>query len=264
MISCWASATCGIEYEASEKPPARCPVCEDERQYVPEGGQQWTTLPAVNSSHRNILEKVSEKLYAIYSAPSFAIGQRAHLVLSAGGNILWDCISNIDESTTDLVKKLGGLRAIAISHPHFFATAARWSEAFGDAPVFLHVLDEKWLGRRTKAFRLWEGRDLQLWDDMMLVCCGGHFPGSSVLWQPAAKALLTGDTIQVCPDRKSVSFMYSYPNLIPLPERDVRRIAEAVEPLEYDAMFGAFGRYIRSGAREAMSRSVDRYLKIFR
>jgi glyoxylase-like metal-dependent hydrolase (beta-lactamase superfamily II) len=260
----WICRTCGIEYEASEKPPVRCPVCEDERQYVPEEGQQWTTLPRLNSGHRNILEKVSEQLYAIHSVPSFAIGQRAHLLLSDGGNILWDCISNLDESTTHLIKKLGGLRAIAISHPHYFSTAARWSEAFGDAPVFLHALDEKWLGRRTGAFRLWEGRELQLWDGMMLICCGGHFPGASVLWWPAARALLTGDTIQVCPDRKSVAFMYSYPNYIPLAPREVRRIAEAVEPLEYDAMFGAFGRYIRSGAREAMSRSLDRYLKIFR
>lgn len=259
----WICRTCGIEYEASEKPPARCPVCEDERQYVPATGQQWATADEVSLHHRNVIEKVTEKLYAIYSVPSFAIGQRAHLVISDGGNILWDCISNLDEGTVAIVNRLGGIRAICISHPHFFATAARWSEAFRDAPVFVHALDEKWLGRRTHAFRLWEGQELQLWDDMMLVCCGGHFPGSSLLWWPAGKALLTGDTIQVCPDRKSVSFMYSYPNLIPLPQKDILHIREAVAPLEYDAMFGAFGSYIRGGAAEAMARSAERYLSVF-
>ena len=30
-------------------------------------------------------------------------------------------------------------------------------------------------------------------------------------------ALLSGDIVQVVPDRRYVSFMYSYPNLIPLP-----------------------------------------------
>lgn len=256
--------TCGIEYEPSEVPPSNCPVCEDERQYVPESGQTWTTLADINTSHKNIIEKVSEHLYAIYSVPSFAIGQKAHLLITPEGNILWDCIANLDETTVDMIQKLGGIRAIAISHPHYFSTIAQWSATFNDVPVFVHALDAGWLGRKPKALHLWEGEIFPLWNNMQLVCCGGHFPGGNILYCPNEKALFTGDVLQVCPDMKSVSFMYSYPNYIPLAQKDILKIKAAIAPLDYDAMFGAFGRYIFSGAKQAMQFSVNRYLAIFK
>ncbi|HEX5553043.1 MAG TPA: MBL fold metallo-hydrolase [Chitinophagaceae bacterium] len=254
---------CGVEYEPSEHPPDHCRICEDERQYVPVEGQGWTTLQALRRTHKNMIEKVSGNLYALYTVPHFAIGQRAHLLVTAGGNILWDCISNIDESTVDLVGRLGGIKAICISHPHYFSTLAEWSRAFGDVPVYVHASDAEWLGRKTNSVVLWEGEDRTLWDGIRIIRCGGHFPGANILWWPSQRALLTGDTIQVCPDRKTVSFMYSYPNMIPLPKKDILRISQSVEPLPYDAMFGAFGRYILTGARQAMARSVKRYLSIF-
>lgn len=255
--------TCGVEYEPSEHPPAHCPICEDARQYVPAGGQQWTTLDVINRAHKNIIEKISDNLYAIYTTPSFAIGQRAHLLITPGGNILWDCIANLDTTTVDLVQKLGGIQAIAISHPHYFATLTQWSRAFNQAPVYVHALDASWLERKPEALHLWEGDKLTLWDDVQFICCGGHFPGGNILYVPALKALLTGDVLHVCPDLKSVAFMYSYPNYIPLPEKAILNIKEVTDPLDYDAMFGAFGRYLFSGAKQAMHLSVNRYLSIF-
>jgi hypothetical protein len=83
-------------------------------------------------------------------------------------------------------------------------------------------------------------------------------------WREGAEgrgALLTGDIIQVVADTRWVSFMYSYPNLIPLPAGEVRRIAETVEPLEFDALYGAWwGREIRSAAKAAVRRSAERYV----
>jgi glyoxylase-like metal-dependent hydrolase (beta-lactamase superfamily II) len=256
--------TCGVQYEPSEVAPQNCPICEDERQYVNPSGQSWTTLLKINQQHKNIIELVAPDLYAIYTSPAFGIGQRAHLILSPGGNILWDCITNIDDSTVDLIQKLGGISAIAISHPHYFSTIAEWSHRFGNIPVYVHTLDAQWLGRKDPMIRLWEGMELTLHDGIKLVCCGGHFPGASVLYWPSKKgSLLVGDTIQVSPDLKTVSFMYSYPNLIPLPEREIRAIEASVKELRYDAMYGAFGRYIYTGAKQAMDFSVKRYLKIF-
>ena len=55
-----------------------------------------------------------------------------------------------------------------------------------------------------------------------------------------AGALLVGDIIQVIPDRSHVAFMWSYPNLVPLPEAEVERIAAAVEPFDFDAIYGAW------------------------
>lgn len=44
----------------------------------------------------------------------------------------------LDEATIDIVKALGGLKAIAISHPHYYATNAQWSSIFGNVPVYIH------------------------------------------------------------------------------------------------------------------------------
>ncbi|HVD32753.1 MAG TPA: hypothetical protein VNC19_04185, partial [Gemmatimonadales bacterium] len=74
-------------------------------------------------------------------------------------------------------------------------------------------------------------------------------------------ALLTGDTIHVGEDRRSLSFMYSYPNFIPLGASAVMRIVAAVEPFDFDAIYGGwFGRNVATGAKRALHRSAERYI----
>jgi hypothetical protein len=263
-LTAYICITCGVQYEPSEKAPVSCPICEDERQYVNPGGQSWTTLERINQQHKNIIEKVAPNIFAIYSAPNFAIAQRAHLIISPSGSILWDCITNIDESTVALINKLGGIKAMAISHPHYYSTIVEWSERFGNVPVYVHANDAQWLGRKNENIKLWEEQELELWDGLKLIRCGGHFDGACVLYDPFEKgSLFVGDTIQVAPDLKTVSFMYSYPNLIPLPKKAILKIDDAVKPYNYDAMYGAFGKYIRTNAKMAMHYSVNRYLKIY-
>jgi len=73
---------------------------------------------------------------------------------------------------------------------------------------------------------------------------------------------LTGDTIAVVEDRRYVSFMYSYPNLIPLSASAVRRIVEAVEPFDYDRIYGGWwDEVVPSDAKAAVARSAARYLR---
>lgn len=257
----YVCTTCGVQYDASPAPPAQCPICEDDRQYVNPNGQSWTTLEKVVPGYKNIIELVAPGLYAIHTTPSFAIAQRAHLLITPGGNILWDCITQLDDSTVDIIRQLGGIKAIALSHPHYFSTMVDWSHAFDNAPVYVHARDAEWLGRKDPVIKLWDGPEIPLWDGIKLVLCGGHFPGANVLHWPAGNgSLLVGDVIQVSTDRKTTSFMYSYPNNIPLGAADVKAIAAAVEPLAYDAMYGAFGKYILTGAKAAMKFSVQRYL----
>jgi glyoxylase-like metal-dependent hydrolase (beta-lactamase superfamily II) len=258
-------STCGVQYDATDKPPAQCPICEDERQYVNPGGQSWTTIEQVQKTHRNVIEMVAPNLYAIYTTPDFAIGQRAHLLITPSGNILWDCIANLDASTINIIEKLGGIKAIALSHPHYFSTIVEWSHAFGNIPVYVHQLDAQWLQRHDDVIKLWEGNEQPLWDDIRLVLCGGHFDGGNVLYSPAGKGcLLVGDVVQVSSDRKTVSVMYSYPNNIPLSATEINALHAAIKPLNYDAMYGAFGKYIKTGAREAVDFSLERYLKRIR
>lgn len=264
-MQAYICSMCGVQYEPSETPPATCPICQDDRQYVNPFGQSWTTLKELNQKHKNIIELIAANVYAIYTTPSFAIGQRAHLIISPGGNILWDCITNLDASTIALINALGGVKAIAISHPHYFSTIIEWSKAFGDAPVYVHALDEQWLARRSDSIRLWTGDSFDLWDAMKLILCGGHFPGACILYSPDNDGtLFVGDTIQVAPDLKTVSFMYSYPNLIPLAKKDILQIQKSVKDLHYTVMYGAFGRYIKSDAKASMDFSINRYLQIYK
>ena len=98
-----------------------------------------------------------------------------------------------------------------------------------------------------------------------LVQCGGHFPGSSVLLWPdggnGSGAIFVGDTLMVGADRRSVSFMRSYPNLIPLPPRLVRKIEATVMALPFDRIYGGFdGQVIESNGPAIVQFSADRYV----
>src|SRR2546427_11784074 len=114
------------------------------------------------------------------------------------------------------------------------------------------------------AFGSWPEAIKALWDGMTLIRAGGHFEGGTVLHLPAAAdgkgALLAGDILQVAQDRRWVSFMYSFPNYIPLPASEIDRIVAAVEPFNFDRIYGAWGdRNVPSDAKAGGRRSADRY-----
>ena len=257
--------TCGVQHAEAVLPPEHCTICEDDRQFVPSSGQKWTTLKEMQATHKNQLDVEGPELISIATEPKFAIGQRALHVRTDPGNILWDCISLIDDRSIGAVQALGGVSAIAISHPHYYSSMIEWSRALGDVPVYLHAADGEWVRRPHSAIVFWHGESHELLPGLTLVRCGGHFPGGTVLhWAEGAQgrgALLTGDVIQVGQDRKTVSFMYSYPNYIPVNARTVRRILAAVEPFEFDQIYGAwFGQNIQSNAKQALRSSAERYI----
>jgi hypothetical protein len=258
--------TCGVQYGESDTPPERCLICEDERQYVGHKGQRWISLPDMHKGFHNLVEDADRDLTGIRTIPGFAIGQRALLVRTPHGNLLWDCVSLFDEATLQAVRALGGVRAIAVSHPHLVGSLVEWSRAFGSAPIYWHNDNCEWAVRPDPSYVFWEGETLPLWDGLTLVRCGGHFPGSTVLhWAEGAGglgALLTGDTIQVARDRRYVSFMYSYPNMIPLNAGSVQHIVDAVEPFPFDRLYGGWSDlFIPTDAKAAVSRSAGRYIK---
>ncbi len=263
--SCFICQACGTQFPESGDPPEACPICTDSRQFIPSSGQRWTTLEELRRTHRNAIEQYESGLTGIGTVPEFAIGQRALLVRTPEGVVLWDCIALIDDATIEIVGALGGLRAIAISHPHYYTTMLEWSRAFNDAPIYLHAADRQWVVRSGKAIRFWEGAQQEIMPGLTLVNCGGHFPGGTVLhWSAGANgrgALLTGDILQVTPDG-FVSFMYSYPNLIPLPGDAIQRIEKALKPYRYDRIYGAWWeRVIKQKAGAIVARSVERYLR---
>jgi hypothetical protein len=238
--------------------PAACPICEDARQWVPVEGQRWTTMDELAATHLNTIRHDGE-LVGIATEPRFAIGQRALVVPSAIGNVLWECVTLLDDATGEAVEALGGLAAIAISHPHYYSAMVEWAHRF-DCPVLLHADDAGWVMRPDDAIELWDDETREL-GGLTLLRLGGHFAGATVLHRPdGAGTLLSGDVVQVIPDRGWVSFMYSYPNLIPLPAAEVERMAGALEPFAFDAIQGAWwGTTIPRDAKAIVRRSAERY-----
>src|SRR5215475_7057493 len=195
---------CGTQYTPSEVAPRECVICEEERQYVPPRGQTWTTLAALTAGHFNSYRQYEPGLIGIGTQPQFAIGQRALVVCTTNGNVLWDCIAMLDPATIALINGLGSLKAVAISHPHFYTTMVEWSRAFGGIPIHLHADDHRWIMRPDPAI---------------------------------------------------------YPNLIPLSAKQVTGIAVALEPFQFDTIYGHyFDRVITSGGKRILEISVRRYV----
>lgn len=263
----WMCVTCGTQFAQSQEPPQGCPICLDQRQYVGKGGQQWTTLANMRQDgHHALIQQEEPQLTGIGTTPTFAIGERALLLQTDKGNILWDCISLLDDEIVQTVERLGGIAAIAISHPHFYSSMIEWAERF-NAPVHLHEANRRWVMRPDDRISYWSGETLPLLDNgITLVRLGGHFPGSTVLHWPGGAdgrgVLLTGDTIYPVADLSWVSFMYSYPNLIPLPAREIRRIRDAIAPYPFERLYSAwFERVVSKDASAAVQRSAERYIK---
>jgi hypothetical protein len=109
-------------------------------------GATFTDLEA--ATHLGLHHKASQH---------FAIGQRALFLRKSKVNILWDCLPLLDEAVVEAMKPLGGISAIAISHPNCYSGMVEWSRALGGVPIYLHAADRKWVMRslRMDAGRSW-------------------------------------------------------------------------------------------------------------
>jgi hypothetical protein len=264
-MDAYICTACGTQYAPSDKPPTQCAICEEERQYVPPAGQSWTTLKSLVASRFNCYREHEPGVIGIGTQPAFAIGQRALLIRTPAGNVLWDCVSLIDDATVTIIKSLGGISAIAISHPHFYTAMVDWSRAFGDAPIHLHAADRAWVMRPDPAIRFWDGETLALMPGVSMIRGGGHFPGGCMLhWAKGAGGrgvLCSSDIATVATSRRLLTFMYSYPNFIPLSAGQVRGIAASVAPFRFDTIYGHyFDRVIPTGGEALLKTSVERYL----
>ena len=252
--------TCAVEHDTAAE---TCCICEDERQWVPAAGQQWTTLEALAASgHRLRLHEVEPDLFGMSVDPKFGIGQRSHLVRTPDGILIWDVAGYCDPDAVRQVCELGEVRAIVASHPHHYGVQVEWSRALGGVPVLVAEADQRWVARPDPVIRPWSGK-LEVLPGVTLLQVGGHFPGSAVAhWAAGAGGkgvLLSADTIQANPDRETVAFMRSYPNRIPLSGAVVERIARTVAPLAFDRLYDNFGNAIDSGAPAAIRTTADRH-----
>ncbi|KAF2875016.1 hypothetical protein BDV95DRAFT_616229 [Massariosphaeria phaeospora] len=249
--------TCGNQYDVPyTSPPASCRICDasnphdDPRQYVPAGGQSWTSLAREQNQQKNTISQdpSDPRIHFISTTPKVAgtlpaglsdstttrkqlgIGQRCILLQTPAGNVLWDLIAFIDDATVETIKSKGGLKAIVISHPHFYTTHLEWARIF-QCPVYVSSDDAEWMNREDR-----EGVRALIKGIEEIV--------------PGEKKLFIADTMMSVPsgfyhkDRlpgtTSFSFMWSYPNMIPLPPAKVHRIWQALKPFAFETTYGGF------------------------
>jgi len=255
-------ATCAVEYE--QPPPRTCPICSDDRQYLPLAGQRWTGLDELTAVGQKLTWTDSEPgLIGVGTDPSVGIGQTMYILATPEGSIMWDPIGYLDDDACARVLALGPVLAIASSHPHMFGVQVEWSRRLGNPAVLVATADREWLGRRDPVIEFWSGAR-EITAGVTLYQVGGHFPGSSVLhWAGGAEArgvLLTGDSVFPNADRRSVGFMRSYPNNIPLSGSVVERIVTQLEPLGYDRIYGNFNNSVENDAKALLRASADRHI----
>jgi hypothetical protein len=255
--------TCGTQFPPGQPLPDLCPICNDDRQYINDKGQTYITPDELNKQYSVKISKINEQLYTIKMIPDFAIGQRAFLVISPGGNVLWDCIPLLNEAIIAFIKSKGGLKAIAFSHPHYYSNMNEWAAEF-NCPVFIHEDDKEWIQYKSNYIQLWDGETKPLWDNISIINIGGHFPGSSVLYLPAQSAkgtLLSGDTLYIAHSKRHVAVMHSYPNQILLTKKEFASVYKKSAGIEFDTMRGAFeGQELTGNAKEIFEASMKRYL----
>lgn len=215
-------------------------------------------------SYVNVLRQEARGVWGVGTEPGFGIGQRALIVPGDGGNLLWDCVSLVDGATVDRINSLGGLAAIAVSHPHYYAAMHEWSDAFGGIPIYVHSDDEPWVPVCDRSVRFWSGDTMGILPGRTLLNLREHHAGGTVVhWTgtDGRGALGAGDMLVVVADKRWVSFMNSLTNMIPEHPDTVRRATEMLAPYEFDALYGSWwGRVVDGDAKGAVTRSSDRYL----
>ncbi|KAH6657161.1 beta-lactamase-like protein [Truncatella angustata] len=283
-------STCGTQFPTIDRSSLKtCFICDDPRQYTPPSGQSFTTLAALRGKHKNVfhpLPSAPETFTSIVSEPKLAIGQRAILVRTPRGNILWDCVTLLDLATISKIRELGGLRAIVISHPHYYSTHVEWAQAFG-CPVYLAAEDRRWVARESEHQVFLSEREFDVPIDgepsgVKALKLGGHFPGSLVVLHKSH--LLVADTLMTTPaglgnwevdglgeareggrpeGLNSYSFMWSIPNMIPLAPDVIERMWQVLKNHRFKSSHGAFlGTDIVGKVEEEMRRRVLESMQI--
>ena len=259
----WICATCAVETDDLPMAPESCAVCTDDRQWVPESGQRWTTLEQLRAAGTRIdIEPVEPGLWGLRADPGVGIGQQTMVIRTLAGVVLFDCLGYLDDATVAFVRSLGPTLAVAASHPHMYGVQTEWARALGGVAVLVAERDREWVRRRDPLVEFYGARR-EIGAGLTLHRVGGHFRGQAVLeWATGNEGLgvlLAGDAIVPNPDRRSVSFLRSYPNRIPLSGPVVQRIADQVGTLHFDRLYNNFGAVVPRDAQAMVRFSADRH-----
>ncbi|ATY60168.1 metallo-beta-lactamase domain [Cordyceps militaris] len=261
----WLVCTaCGTQFPTADRAAVTtCFICDDPRQFVPAAGQAFTTVASLKDArprYQNVFAPYAGdgRITYIRTEPALGIGQRATLLATPAGNVLWDCLTFLDDETVQRIRDAGGLRAIVISHPHFYGAHVVWARAFG-CPVYTAAEDAAWATTASAHRQLLAGAETAILDTgVAAIKVGGHFPGSMVLLYD--RHLFVADTFMLTlagvgdyetdarrvqreskpPGRNTFTFMWSYPNMIPLGPDELARMWAVMAQYRFAAAHGSF------------------------
>ncbi|RBP67049.1 hypothetical protein DFO66_102102 [Brevibacterium sanguinis] len=252
-------AVCGVERDAGDLPEL-CPICADERQYLaPDRRQTWVRWEDF-AGEIDVVER-EPGLWGLDVSGGVGIGQQAKVIVTDAGTVMVDVPAAITAEAVAAVRALGPMRAIIPTHPHMFGVQSLWSQALGGVDVLVSAADSGWLGHRPALLLEWSGT-IEPVPGIRASQPGGHFPGSAVVhWAAAdgAGVLLAGDTMLVNPDRRTVSFMRSYPNRLPLSGAVAERIAAHVARYDFERLYSNFVPHLGEEAKQRVSDSARRH-----
>jgi hypothetical protein len=244
-MSMFICLSCGTQYAESRVPPPRCDLCHAagfDPLEAP-GRPVWTTLDEIRLQHSNLIQRLEPDLFSVRSIPTLPPGQRALLLRTQHGNVLWGAVTVVDDETVRTIQALGGVTVIAVSQPRHLGCVIEWSHSFGGVPVYIHATSRRWLMRPDAVVQFWNGESLRLADDVTLTHIAGGADGGTVLHWPGAAggrgALLTGDVMQAVAHRRRVGLLSSSMDLRPRSAQAVRTLLAAIEPLQYEALYDA-------------------------
>ena len=197
----WICVTCGVQHADTESPPMRCAICEDERQYVGANGQQWTTMTELSRDHAVVLRDEEPNLVGVGVESAVCHRAAGAAGLHAGWQRAVGLRSLLDDAALGRIAQLGGISAICMSHPHFYAAHVDFADAF-DARILIPQADAAWIRRPSPRVGLFR-EQVEPVPGLTLARIGGHFDGAAVLHWPGGfrRARCPADR-RHCPGRR--------------------------------------------------------------
>ncbi|RPF71186.1 MBL fold metallo-hydrolase [Aurantiacibacter spongiae] len=236
----FACANCGF-WQLHFDPP-ECPVCTDVRNDLPEDG--WRFLPEreVAASHDGSAREVAEGLWAFTTTPALGLGGTGWLLVREGGNVAFEAAPYYSPPMLDTLARLGGIAALAASHPHGYGALFQLQREFDPPVVAIHKDDLAY----TKAFRVTAPYDetLELASGCTLYRVGGHYAGQAALHDAGGGRLFCGDMFKVDQDEAGrsthVSSHKAFHRNIPLTHGELRHYRDVIAPLSFEALLTPF------------------------
>lgn len=237
--------------------PERCPVCEDARHVLPEGGYEFLTAAEMGERVRCVREEVEPGVWKFSVEPAVGISPSGYLIVSDDGNVAFEGCPFYDEEALGHMESLGGVEFVSASHPHTYGAVWQIVERFGPE-VSIHREDLGW----ASAFGVTLPFDsaLDLPGGLRLLHTGGHFDGHAVMHDPGRGILFVGDAVKLeladsDPTGRTsdgISAHKAFVRRVPLTRAELGKYREVFEGLEFSKTFTPFEQCTNVGPQEVL------------